>query len=182
MAILSFVLRTPGAVGPPPQRPEIGQPADAPKCDHSETDLRRMRRADGVWVARPQCLVCGHGLQFVKKETVPGFEFLPVFDKDLQAAWREKVDRYYKDRREEYQRALADHDAKWWEWYSSYLRTDRWRRVRERVLARDRYQCAGCGERRATQAHHMTYVRVGREMLFDLVSVCDQCHEACHAG
>lgn len=32
------------------------------------------------------------------------------------------------------------------------------------------------------EVHHLTYERVGYEMLFDLISVCDPCHEQLHRG
>jgi len=50
------------------------------------------------------------------------------------------------------------------------------------VLERDLRLCQGCRQRPATQVHHQTYRRVGREMLFDLVAVCDECHDAIHEG
>jgi hypothetical protein len=179
---MGFVLRTPGAAGPPPTRPEPPDYSDAPKCEHPRTDLRRMRRSDGVWVARPQCVTCGHGLQFVKKETIQGFGFLPVFDEELRRSWKAEVDQYWADRRAKFESAVQGHDAQWRAWYDTYLLSPKWQRLRDKVLSRDAFQCQGCRERRATQVHHLTYARVGNELLFDLISVCDQCHGACHGG
>jgi hypothetical protein len=50
-----------------------------------------------------------------------------------------------------------------------------------KVLARAHGLCEGCGERTATQVHHLSYKRVFDEMLFDLVAVCDACHDKLHA-
>lgn len=65
-------------------------------------------------------------------------------------------------------------------WYAEYLETDVWREKRLQVLARARNTCEGCGLVKPTQVHHLTYERVGREMLFDLVAVCDDCHREIH--
>lgn len=71
-------------------------------------------------------------------------------------------------------------DARFWAWYDEYLQTDAWREKRLQVLARARNTCEGCGLVKSTQVHHLTYERVGREMLFDLVAVCDDCHREIH--
>jgi len=71
-------------------------------------------------------------------------------------------------------------DEEWWGVYKHYLTTPEWRERRRRVMQRAGHMCEGCGIQRATQVHHLTYKRVGREMLFDLVAICDECHEAIH--
>jgi 5-methylcytosine-specific restriction endonuclease McrA len=70
--------------------------------------------------------------------------------------------------------------AEWRRHYTEYLDTPAWAARRHRVLERAGYLCEGCREQRATIAHHLHYRRVGREMLFDLVAVCDACHAAIH--
>lgn len=60
-----------------------------------------------------------------------------------------------------------------------YARWD-WDLLRKKVLSRDNHQCQGCGGARATTVHHLTYDRLGSEMLFDLISVCSQCHAKIH--
>jgi len=69
----------------------------------------------------------------------------------------------------------------WWDWYNSYLECDAWKELRQRVFARDGFMCrvSGC-YRQAEQVHHLTYERVGYEILDDLVSVCSACHERAH--
>src|SRR5690606_26359580 len=64
--------------------------------------------------------------------------------------------------------------------YNRYMRTDEWRAKREKVLTRANGTCEGCGERVATEVHHLTYERLGAEMLFDLVAVCSDCHMTIH--
>jgi hypothetical protein len=71
-------------------------------------------------------------------------------------------------------------DEEWHRRYEEYLKTPAWHARRSRVLHRAGHLCEGCGEHRATQAHHLHYQRLGHEMLFDLVAVCEACHRSIH--
>lgn len=68
-------------------------------------------------------------------------------------------------------------EADWWEWYEEYLKTPKWREKARLVLRRAGGRCEGCLLADATQVHHLTYERVGDEMLFDLVAICKPCHD-----
>lgn len=61
--------------------------------------------------------------------------------------------------------------------HQEYLKTPAWREKRKEVLERDGYMCQACLKRRASEVHHLTYDHFGDEPLFDLISVCRQCHE-----
>jgi 5-methylcytosine-specific restriction endonuclease McrA len=91
----------------------------------------------------------------------------------LKAAERDYWDDLYEQRRHK--------RGPWWDWYNLYLQCDEWQALRERVFERDGGICrhTGCG-RPAEQVHHLTYDRVGYELLSDLVSVCIPCHERTH--
>ena len=61
--------------------------------------------------------------------------------------------------------------------YQSYLRSARWKSIRQTVLSASNWECAGCQER-ATQVHHRDYrprVLTGED-LTPLVPVCRACH------
>jgi 5-methylcytosine-specific restriction endonuclease McrA len=60
--------------------------------------------------------------------------------------------------------------------YKIYLNSPAWRSLRLKILARDRYICQLCGKRKATEVHHLTYERIGRELENDLISLCSICH------
>lgn len=62
-----------------------------------------------------------------------------------------------------------------------YLKSDEWQRKRYVVLKRDNWQCVYCGAH-ATQVHHKRYARIkiGKEPIEWLVSVCKSCHESQH--
>lgn len=64
--------------------------------------------------------------------------------------------------------------------YHQYLRTEEWKRKRQAVLVRDHYLCQGCLLRRAVDVHHTTYSHIYRELMFQLVSLCRECHDAVH--
>jgi len=63
--------------------------------------------------------------------------------------------------------------------YQEYLESPLWKRIRERVLRRDRYRCRSCGVK-ATEVHHERYTPAVMRGHDDspLLSLCRQCHEA----
>lgn len=67
-------------------------------------------------------------------------------------------------------------------WYAWYLTTPEWDRRRRAVLRRAGHTCEGCGAiGLALQVHHLSYKHVGAEFLWELVAVCDPCHDLVHA-
>jgi 5-methylcytosine-specific restriction endonuclease McrA len=65
--------------------------------------------------------------------------------------------------------------------YRAYLRSERWRRTREKRLRIDRYKCTKCQSPFRLQVHHKTYERRGNENpRTDLVTLCAECHENEH--
>lgn len=64
--------------------------------------------------------------------------------------------------------------------YWEYLRSWAWRVLRARVLVRDGERCTRCTAKRPLTVHHLTYDRVGREELSDLVTLCWRCHRLQH--
>jgi len=86
------------------------------------------------------------------------------------------------------------HDADQREWrrlYGEYLCSPEWQHRRSLVMTRAAGMCEGCGQRRATQVHHLRYPRncwpgsaewVAQEKLFDLRAICGSCHDDVHNG
>lgn len=64
--------------------------------------------------------------------------------------------------------------------YAAYLRTPHWKALRAVVLERWSGLCEECGVKPATQVHHRTYERLGREVLADLTPLCATCHAGTH--
>jgi 5-methylcytosine-specific restriction endonuclease McrA len=60
--------------------------------------------------------------------------------------------------------------------YQAYLSSAKWRRLRNEVLLRDKHRCVKCHWNRDLHVHHLTYERMGDELLEDLVTLCARCH------
>lgn len=75
--------------------------------------------------------------------------------------------------------------------YDHWLRTDCWmKQLRQSCLQRAKYICQAQAmtvrgaqmrcTRTATEVHHLTYARVGRERPEDVIAVCSDHHRALH--
>ncbi|HEV8653179.1 MAG TPA: HNH endonuclease [Actinomycetes bacterium] len=60
--------------------------------------------------------------------------------------------------------------------YQEYLESPEWQAKRALALERDGHQCTECHRADRLEVHHITYVRLGRELLEDLVTLCFHCH------
>lgn len=67
-----------------------------------------------------------------------------------------------------------------WDKYREYTKSKEWQARRELVKMRDGGRCRMCGSKPAYNVHHLTYERVGKEKLGDLLLVCDACHKDEH--
>lgn len=63
--------------------------------------------------------------------------------------------------------------------YAAYLRSPHWVRFRASFRAADIPQTCICGDD-DVQLHHLTYERVGAELLSDVVPLCATCHSLVH--
>lgn len=68
-------------------------------------------------------------------------------------------------------------DKEDWDKYSAYLKTDRWKKKRDKVLRRDGYCCVLCTSIQDLEIHHRTYIRLYRERIGDLTTLCKRCHD-----
>lgn len=64
--------------------------------------------------------------------------------------------------------------------YPAYLRSTTWKRKRAEYRASGRPMECACGANRV-QLHHLTYERIGDELLDDLQPLCAECHAMAHA-
>jgi hypothetical protein len=100
------------------------------------------------------------------------------------------VDRERTEREHEWRQQQAERQAErenqsrlWWEQYGEHLASPGWQRRRALVMRRAGTICEGCGEVPATQVHHVSYDsynRLGREFLWELAAVYDDCHTDIH--
>ena len=146
-------------------------------CDHSKSELRERTVRGGGKQCVCQCLRCGAAVSNAVKTEVAiaqnGGKPLTPFDEQLQASWESDV-------KESTDRIMNADDSAFWQAYEKYLASPEWQKKREKVLARASGVCEGCGGNSATQIHHLSYEHVGDEYLFELVAVCDACHEKLH--
>jgi 5-methylcytosine-specific restriction endonuclease McrA len=64
--------------------------------------------------------------------------------------------------------------------YAEYLRSNKWRDLRQQVFQRDGPSCQLCGGTSELQIHHLTYEPRGRESVDDLTVLCKKCHKRAH--
>ncbi len=69
-----------------------------------------------------------------------------------------------------------------WIDYPAYLKSPEWRARRLAVLERAGGVCEMCRTSQATQIHHRTYERLGREADVDLMAICSDCHRDLTGG
>jgi 5-methylcytosine-specific restriction endonuclease McrA len=81
---------------------------------------------------------------------------------------------------EQLRQRRAKSRAEWRSLYRQYLATPHWQARRQHVMQRCNGICEGCRERSAREVHHLTYQHVGEELLFELVALCDDCHDRVH--
>lgn len=153
---------------------------DEQECDHRNSILTRRVTSNGAIQVWRQCLSCGSavGSAIARVKVSTNIHELPPWDDALRDEWR----------RRQYQERLAQRahqSAVWFASYSEYLESAEWGAKRRAVLTRSGGICEGCGSAAATQIHHLTYdhaghVYPGGEFLWELVAVCDHCHERAH--
>jgi hypothetical protein len=98
--------------------------------------------------------------------------------KPCKRRWDDMTYRIYVEFEQKRFRALPKKQG-----YIEYIRSPIFKRIRNRVLERDKHLCRLCQkqgrERQATDVHHLHYDRFfGDELDSDLISVCSPCHPA----
>jgi len=148
------------------------------RCLHPHKELRVKTNAAGKPMYVEQCVRCGgtDGGRWVSPRLIHDPSSVPQFDEDLAVRFRAEE----RAASQEVEEQFASNGAEWWKAYNAYLETAHWREIRRAVIERAGGRCEGCGRRAATQAHHLTYVHVGNEFLWELRAVCDHCHTRAH--
>jgi 5-methylcytosine-specific restriction endonuclease McrA len=146
-------------------------------CNHLESELReRIVKGGGKQFVR-QCLQCGDAITSPIKSDVAfaqsGNKQPPPFNESIKIEWEKKA-------QESVNNISNTDDSAFWLAYDKYLTSPEWINKRIVVLKRAGGICEGCSEHAATQVHHLTYAHVGNEFLFELVAVCDECHDKLH--
>lgn len=145
------------------------------QCPHVDGAKPRWRteKKQAVWL---QCLNCGATVgKAIKQSTMSPLQLcsLEMWDEALAKKHNELWMQVYELKKQE-------KEMGWTAWYNDYLDSPAWKVKREAVLKRDNRWCQGCREKHATQVHHLSYKHVGKELLFELTSVCSDCHVVIH--
>ena len=70
--------------------------------------------------------------------------------------------------------------------YKQYMKSDNWKSKRSQRIFKDGGMCQGvragkkCLSRFKLEVHHKTYIRMGNELMDDLITLCHKCHLAIH--
>jgi hypothetical protein len=151
----------------------------AKMCGHERVELRRARYDGGAIHIRNQCLSCGTlvGNSISRANAPPD-----VKDWDSELAKQYKAERHseYTAIYRRHVALQAEQDTNFKAHHGKYLKSPEWQKKRAKVLQRAKGICEGCGEAKATQVHHLTYEHWRDELMFELVAVCDACHDKCH--
>ena len=158
---------------PPRQAQEEQRPSW--ECQHEIHELRTRRIAGGGIQYVHQCLSCGRAVgSAVAHDKVAVLP--PYWDEDTARLYDERCRQRRAEREAAFERGRTERR----ESYQRYLMTAEWQAKRKAVLAREQYVCQGCGTSRATEVHHLSYEHVGRELLYQLVALCGECHRTAH--
>lgn len=151
----------------------------ATACEHPHVETRWSPVRGGSRALRDQCIDCGAlvGNPHPKSRARP----------ETKAADMAALEAYKRVRKRAYDQILRHHaeaqqrdHSNWKGQHAAYLQSPEWRARRDKILKRAGGLCEGCRERPATVAHHLTYEHWRRELLFELVALCEACHEICH--
>lgn len=149
-------------------------------CKTSEKHVRYKNYETGYTFYHLHCSFCGTIIKRLSKSEVMQLDVSKVLEfddedyrKNREAQWKKRNDEYQEIRRLEQE----SNDRAWLEKYTKYLQSPEWREKRKLVMLRAQGICEGCRKANATEVHHLTYERLGDEMLFDLVAICKMCHD-----
>lgn len=65
--------------------------------------------------------------------------------------------------------------------YEDYLQSDLWIQKRNMALSALGDQCQICKSKKGITVHHVSYDRIGKELIEDLSALCKSCHKMVHA-
>lgn len=147
-------------------------------CEHKQSGLVKYL-LNNTYRVRNICIDCHtlHG-NFIKQAGL-NINEIRTIDKTKYDQWvSDQSDKYQSRFSYLYQANQEREKKEWFDKHNEYLNSMEWKEKRDEVLSRDGYLCQACLKKRATQVHHTSYKHWKNEPLYELVSVCDECHEA----
>jgi len=160
------------------------------RCEHPSQQMTKRVLKKGVIQYVFQCLSCGTACsKAIKKDEAFKIAdgFMPDFNEELlnikNTQYRHElnqIDEKYKILQKKEVDLRKNKEDDFFQKYSEYLLSDQWEYKRQKVLKRANYICESCLENQAIQVHHLTYKHVFKEPLFELVAICETCHDILH--
>ncbi len=156
------------------------------ECQHPDKELRvRKVKGERVMVMH-QCTTCGEGTGGAVSQNEVSLSS-PLWDESLASRYMDQRERQRSEidqkccdlamrQDAETEAALAKADFV----YQEYLRSAVWQKKRALVFRRAGGVCEGCLTAPAAIVHHKTYRKIGDELAFDLVALCNPCHDKAH--
>lgn len=137
-------------------------------CHHPSPEPRRkIKEGNHQPYYRIQCGACGAPLS-----SQLSYSVVEDFQKSIGAIqdWNYQRENEWLVRRLHFGRLLRDDQnlkrhEHWWKEYEIYLGSFEWKVRRDAILRRCSHVCEECGNNPATQVHHLTYERVGEELV-----------------
>jgi 5-methylcytosine-specific restriction endonuclease McrA len=124
-----------------------------------------------------QCSICGYADRSkCLKQKIYDEQIRLEFDERL---FKERNQNVSDEQNEISERFAIFKKSKYYK-YQTYLDSDQWKELRQKVFARDNGICFYCKTHKAEQVHHKHYLTLYKENLDDLESVCASCHHDIH--
>jgi len=142
--------------------------------------LARRTVGNGTKVVWIQCATCKRGVRALGAAAVLEAQKAGCTIREWDDAYRINEDAQWASNQNRFEQRRLEDEIKRRKAYNEHLRSEKWNAIRAKVLKRDGGLCQGCLERPAVHVHHTTYEHLGDELLFELISLCVECHEKIH--
>lgn len=96
----------------------------------------------------------------------------------MNELWRALEDLKRFGTNEDWRAIFAKHRVR--EIYVAYIASNAWKYKRETRKNLDNYRCNKCPRVNDLNVHHITYERLGDELMEDLITLCGHCHHTHH--
>ena len=155
-------------------------------CTHEGEQSRTVRKNTAAGIRLYQeCRKCQRTFgNAIALNSVPDIKKVPMHNEAKTAEFLDSVkrqlDQTFARSRESWDARIEQANDEWWELYNDYLSSPAWSAIRSKVIERAHNRCEGCRAAGIEHVHHLTYDRVGWELLFDLVALCRNCHDRAH--
>ena len=64
--------------------------------------------------------------------------------------------------------------------FQDYIKSEKWKLLKEKRLEKDEFKCVLCKSKEKLVCHHLTYMRLYKEEINDLITLCSRCHKRIH--